>query len=460
MSEELSAVPNATSLPAAPSDDYDAICEALMQTARGRWFLQEYARRNRTADTEVLLAAIQRIEDAVCTDRTPPQAPRGFRLDLLEMAKAISRTRAEVADIAPPAASPLPAAGVAATQSRDVFAAAERIRDVTWEMRGHGFDPSTCDQLEELASSILSARALRDPADHRVSKLSEVLGYLEQRIGTLLQGETDAGVSPAPAEMYDSAAYDGAAATTSVETASAWPPDDLASPPGAELVEPTDYPPVIEDEASGLSDSAADAIEAADGAPTPVKTEVEVEPEAAPEPAGPPDEAWASVQQPSIGEAPEQDRDLIRVAAVMRLAQVLFEAGSAPDDVPPDAEPERGSELDPAVPIAEAQPLPPEIDHELRPADAPTAHPDAPPADVAPSPVKLAWSAATLQITGVLEGPIPVSALEGALTVPIEETVLPEPILPPAPRASAMDPRDPLTALKGMSESELIALFS
>ena len=45
-----------------PDEDYEAIEAAVMDTARGRWFLAEFARRNRTADTSVLLAAIERLE--------------------------------------------------------------------------------------------------------------------------------------------------------------------------------------------------------------------------------------------------------------------------------------------------------------------------------------------------------------------------------------------------------------
>jgi hypothetical protein len=48
--------------PAMPDEDYEAIEAAVMDTARGRWFLAEFARRNRTADTTVLLAAIERLE--------------------------------------------------------------------------------------------------------------------------------------------------------------------------------------------------------------------------------------------------------------------------------------------------------------------------------------------------------------------------------------------------------------
>ena len=45
--------------------DYEAIEGAVMETARGRWFLAEYARRNRHADTTMLLKALDRIEGAM-----------------------------------------------------------------------------------------------------------------------------------------------------------------------------------------------------------------------------------------------------------------------------------------------------------------------------------------------------------------------------------------------------------
>lgn len=44
---------------------YDAIETAIMETSRGRWFLFEYARRNRHADTNVLLSAINDIKQTL-----------------------------------------------------------------------------------------------------------------------------------------------------------------------------------------------------------------------------------------------------------------------------------------------------------------------------------------------------------------------------------------------------------
>ena len=59
-------------LPNAPDEgDYQAFCDALSASARGRAFLAAYARRNRNADTEQLLAAIGRLQSLVATPATP-----------------------------------------------------------------------------------------------------------------------------------------------------------------------------------------------------------------------------------------------------------------------------------------------------------------------------------------------------------------------------------------------------
>lgn len=55
--------------------DYDIILAALSETARGRAFLQEYAQRNRVADTEALLTAIGRIEELLASRSLEPIEP-------------------------------------------------------------------------------------------------------------------------------------------------------------------------------------------------------------------------------------------------------------------------------------------------------------------------------------------------------------------------------------------------
>ena len=49
-------------------DDYNALCAALEASERGRAFLAEYARRNRSADTERVLTALARLEAQMRAD--------------------------------------------------------------------------------------------------------------------------------------------------------------------------------------------------------------------------------------------------------------------------------------------------------------------------------------------------------------------------------------------------------
>ena len=67
--------------------DYDTILAAVMETARGRWFLSEFAHRNRNTDTKMVLTAISRLESLLKTNDLaieplalagPVQAPGEF----------------------------------------------------------------------------------------------------------------------------------------------------------------------------------------------------------------------------------------------------------------------------------------------------------------------------------------------------------------------------------------------
>ena len=61
---------------AAPPNEaeYDAVYAAVTATERGRWFLKEFANRNRSADTDLIMAAIARIEAAIAGGAAPQAA--------------------------------------------------------------------------------------------------------------------------------------------------------------------------------------------------------------------------------------------------------------------------------------------------------------------------------------------------------------------------------------------------
>jgi hypothetical protein len=75
----------------------------MLETARGRWFLTEYARRNQPSATEAGLAAIQRMEAAMQGEYASLDR---FRSDLEDMAQAVARAKAAIAAIKPDVEQP------------------------------------------------------------------------------------------------------------------------------------------------------------------------------------------------------------------------------------------------------------------------------------------------------------------------------------------------------------------
>jgi hypothetical protein len=97
----MASEPNVLAMrPAAPPSetDYLSFCATFSESARGRWFLAEYAKRNRNADTEVLLAALDRIEALV----QKPARETGLRAELRVLVDTIRLARPDVEQTANP----------------------------------------------------------------------------------------------------------------------------------------------------------------------------------------------------------------------------------------------------------------------------------------------------------------------------------------------------------------------
>jgi hypothetical protein len=80
-----------------PSEtEYDTIHDTMMASARGRWFLNEYARRNRSADTNAVLSAIDQIGAHLRGEALPPEAPEYLHLGLTTMAALVAAVEADM----------------------------------------------------------------------------------------------------------------------------------------------------------------------------------------------------------------------------------------------------------------------------------------------------------------------------------------------------------------------------
>jgi hypothetical protein len=76
--------------------DFDSIEAAVMETARERWFLAEYARRCRAQDTARILSAVERMENAAAAREVGEANAR----QNAERAEALVRQLGEILHVA------------------------------------------------------------------------------------------------------------------------------------------------------------------------------------------------------------------------------------------------------------------------------------------------------------------------------------------------------------------------
>ena len=73
-----------------PETEYRAIETALLETARGRWFLAEHGRRARRVDSAVLQDAIGRLQSSL---RDPPALLGQLRNEVVSLQVLLNETR-------------------------------------------------------------------------------------------------------------------------------------------------------------------------------------------------------------------------------------------------------------------------------------------------------------------------------------------------------------------------------
>jgi hypothetical protein len=146
MANEAFALSPISARAAQPSEeDYDAISEAFMETARGRWFLGEYAKRNRNADTGMVLDAVARIEQSLAAQKQQGADNR--------LADALTAIKAALDE-----------ARASASAAFDNFALEENlapvrkgvrvIKEISWRWREIGADGRICDLIDSQIAAI------------------------------------------------------------------------------------------------------------------------------------------------------------------------------------------------------------------------------------------------------------------------------------------------------------------
>jgi hypothetical protein len=173
MADEAFALSPISARATLPSEeDYAAIAEAFMETSRGRWFLTEYAKRNRNADTHMVLDAVARIEQSLATQREETlereaSLQRDEGLSAQQAAEAVAAAAAaqdRLTEALAAIRSSVEAAEESAVEALDSLALEQRLapvrkgarvlREIAWRLREIGNDGRICDLIDSQVTVI------------------------------------------------------------------------------------------------------------------------------------------------------------------------------------------------------------------------------------------------------------------------------------------------------------------
>jgi hypothetical protein len=394
-------------------EDYDAIREAFMETSRGRWFLSEYAKRNRNADTRMVLDAVARIEETIAAQKKPEP-------DDNKLAEALAAITASLLEARTTAATALGDLGLE-EHLAPARKGARVIREIAWRLREIGADGRICDLIDSQVGAIEGA-CNKIAATDAMPALNAAFDLIERRIRAFGASEAEA---PKPEEKVVAFPQKAAAETAPVE----------APPAVARAVEEVIPPATLTETAEATDEptasTAADTETAMDGSAMAAESVAPID-EAKAEVADLSPEAADISAEAQAAEA--YDDAMLDMVAMEMAAPDPEDAYDPPeteaDEAPTSYEPQVSSEPEPQVSYEpQATALPP----------------------VAP-------------LSVVAERPEPVIA--PAPQAVQEPKPSPEPSLGSSLIASglvrghAASRPDPLAAIRRMSQAEKIALFS
>ncbi|WP_407180157.1 hypothetical protein [Bradyrhizobium sp. STM 3562] len=194
MADEAFALSPIAARPVQPGEaDYDAIREAFMETSRGRWFLGEYAKRNRNADTAMVLDAVARIEQSLAQRQEERAGNDG-------LAEAVAVLRSAV-DQASEAASAAIAGLRLDEHLTPIHKGTRIIKEISWRWREIGADSRICDLIDSQLAAIETSCARIGEADAgaAVTAAFDLIRRKLDEVGQSDQAPHDAGEAVAPA---------------------------------------------------------------------------------------------------------------------------------------------------------------------------------------------------------------------------------------------------------------------
>ena len=397
----LSPISARASLPG--EEDYEAISHAFMETSRGRWFLGEYAKRNRNADTRMVLDAVARIEQTIAAQKqAADQAAAAARLT-----EALAVIRRAVYEARGAAAAAVQNLGLEENLA-PVRKGSRIIKEISWRWREIGADSRICDLLDSQVAAIDEA-CEKIGATNPAAALIAAFDLIKARIAALEDGDRGAPPAAEAAAPPASSAAPDTMPVTAVETLQ----ETSAANDSAAAM---DMPAETVVETAEIVEATAEIIETTDEATDATAEVADIAAETldlAPEVAGESPEATDAYDQALL--------DMVALEMAAPDPDDIDDIDDAPGAIADEIE-EMESPAEPIIVAEEPEPMaapePPAVQASLQPSLNP-----------APEPVVEPSLGSSLLASGILHTPKPAVS-------------------------------DPLAPIRRMSQAEKVAFFS
>lgn len=174
--------------------EYRAIEQTLLETARGRWFLAEHGRRSRRLDTVLLEDAIGRLSNSLSQ---PPPVLATLRTELEKLSAFITKTKGSMvakstgkatqsnnSQVASGHNSPASDDGVAPVAR--MLRMAEDIHELTWTLQADELSPDSCEAIARHASMLYAVSRQQAMESERTLQFAKALDDAASRMSILL----------------------------------------------------------------------------------------------------------------------------------------------------------------------------------------------------------------------------------------------------------------------------------
>ena len=164
--------------------EYRAIQTALLESARGRWFLAEHSRRSRRLDSVELEAALDKLKDSL---REPPAVLARLQSELTGINMLIAEAKKGLLDNSN---RPTSTGGVTADPggppTQALLRSAEDLHELIWNLQAKPADADACEKIGRKAAGILALSARQAQDSELMRKHAQALDKIADRVTAVL----------------------------------------------------------------------------------------------------------------------------------------------------------------------------------------------------------------------------------------------------------------------------------